>query len=241
MGIKDFFGFNFSFRLTFADSTTRKNWYQSVTISNHNCFHSAFRHLGKLLALNLIVFAGSCWLGTNNQLDQLNLGLNLLPSDQTTTQLFRFIFTDCKFFLILLGGALPFTKISGWLIAIWAVLTFTTLSAAGIVGIDPGFGGSIHRLTYCFPGLQVVLVIAFGVGSRAFYRLVMVLLLYLDLVLFLSKQVSCFTTPGSSIVFTDCQSFLILLSGALPLDSMHLVQWLENANRLTDVSGRSWF
>ena len=96
MGQSDFLDFNFSFRLTFADTTTRNNWYQSVTLTNRKSFHSAFGYLGKLLALNLIGFAaGMCWAGTNNQLDHIfSLGFNVNLS-------------VCKFFLILLGGAPP--------------------------------------------------------------------------------------------------------------------------------------
>ena len=54
---KGFIDFNFSFRLTFSDTLTRKAWYQSVTLSNN--WQSPFAQglFRKLLALNLIGFA----------------------------------------------------------------------------------------------------------------------------------------------------------------------------------------
>ena len=143
-----------------------------MTLTNRKSFHSAFGYLGKLLALNLIGFAaGMCWAGTNNQLDHIfSLGFNVNLS-------------VCKFFLILLGGAPPldnlqlvqwgdnagsFTDVSGCSILI---LVLTTLCAASIA---LGFVCSPHSLdsSYRFPGMQVVLVlvIALGVGFKAFFR-----------------------------------------------------------------------
>ena len=73
-------------------------------------------------------------------------------------------------------------------------------------GIDAGFGDFSHRLTYCFPGLQVVPVIAFGVGSRAFCLVMKVF--HLELGFFPSDQRCCFTAPGSSIIISDSNSGL---------------------------------
>jgi hypothetical protein len=118
------------------------------------------------------------------------------------------------------------------LIAFYLVMT----KVLGSLGSFP------RRLSYSFPSLLLVLI-ALGVGSRAFYRLVMVLLLHLDLGLFLNKQISCFTTPGSSIVFTDYQFFLmlILLGG---LVAAYRLAAADVATDRTVVSGgqcrRSW-
>ena len=249
----DFLAFNFSFRLTFANTTTRKVWYRSVTLINHNPLHSAFDHLGKLLALHLFSFASACLLGTNNQLDHI-FGLDLLSGFPSIcrycfkTPISSFTLPVCESILIIttvflfLGEMLTrlhlvqlvenadrLTDVSGWF-AMSAILALTNLYAAGIA---LGFGCSLHRLSTCsVPGMQVVLVlvVAFGVGSKAFCRLVMTADMLnqhdLDLGLFsilqLSSQTTSLLTPGSS--FTDCQLFLILLSHALTLDSLQLVQ-----------------
>ena len=77
--------------------------------------------------------------------------------------------------------------------------------------------------------MQVVLVMmGLGVGLIAFCRLVITVdVLHLDLVLLPSDQRCCFTPPGFSFIFMFCQFFLILLSGAPPLDSLQLVQWIS--------------
>ena len=232
--------FNFSFRLTFSGTATRKPWYQSVTLTNHKLVHPALGFLGQLLAFNLIGFtAGVCWAGTNNQLDQSNLGLGLLTSD---CQSFLIITTVLLFLVGLVASSrlatadmnTDRTEVSGYSILI---LVLTNLCAASILAcismlsmaadvldqrnlvleLLPSF---LHSLSTCaFPGVQVMLlVMSLDIGSTAFCRLVTTddMLLHdefhLDLVLLPSVQISCLTTHGSIFTLTDCESILILFA-----------------------------
>ena len=84
-----------------------------------------------------------------------------------------------------------------------SIVALTNFYIAGIAGTTPGFGDSPHRLSSAFPGMQVALFMAFGVGSIAFCRLVMGMLLHLESGLLPSNQRCCFTPPGSSFIISD--------------------------------------
>jgi hypothetical protein len=105
-----------------------------------------------------------------------------------------------------------FAVLSGLLIPIFAIVVLTNLYTAGIIDTIPGFsGGSLHSLSTClFPGMQVTLLfMGLGVGFRAFCLVMTAdVLLHLNSGLLSSVQISCFTTPGSSLLY--CQSFLML-------------------------------
>jgi hypothetical protein len=232
----DFLGFIFSFRLTFSDSTTRKPWYQSQMVDESRRW--TFSEMAGLAFPSSTIFI-FLWLSSLHLSD---------PTACFNSSVYSLL--DCQPFLILLGGALTLNslqlvqwenaelmEVSGWLIAMWAVLVLTILWATGIAGIDPGFGVSAHSLYSC-PFLDLLLVIAFGFGSTAFCLLVLGVLFHLDLALLTSSRLTSLPTLRS--VFTDCQSFLMLtlLSRALPLNSLQLVQW-EKADYFTAVSG--WF
>jgi hypothetical protein len=149
----------------------------------------------------------TCRLG----LTVLHLDLVLLPTDQLSC----FIAPGSIFGLMFIGGLVATyglatadvantdrTEVSGWLIAMSAILAITTLCTAGIAGIALEFGGSLHRITNSLPGMQVVLVfMSLVVGSRAFCLVITAdVLLHLDLDLLLSDKISCLT-PGSSLMF----------------------------------------
>jgi hypothetical protein len=139
-----------------------------------------------------------------------------------------FIFTDCQSFLnysilglvgVVLTDSLQLVqwentelaKVSGWLIAIVALTNFYT---AIIAGTTPGFGDSVYSFnSSAFPGMQVaLLVIGFGVGLIAFFRMMAEVLLHLDLVLLPSDPITSLSTSGSSFIFTGCQFFLIIFT-----------------------------
>ena len=152
------------------------------------------------------------------------LDLVLLPSSQIacfTNQVFSLL--DCKHFLYSIFGlilpgrmliALDFFTTSDiantdftvldWSIYVLAIVVLMNLCTAWIIGIDPEFGGSILGInSSAFPGMQVALFMAFGVGSIAFCRLVMGMLLHLESGLLPSNQRCCFTPPGSSFIISD--------------------------------------
>jgi hypothetical protein len=109
------------------------------------------------------------------------------------------------------------------------IIALTNLCAAGIIYNAPGFNSS------AFPGMQVVR--AFGVGSRAFCRLVLEVLLHLDLALFPSIQISCFTTPGSSFIFDS--EFLLIIIGLLFINGIVAAYGLATADVVNkDPGGR---
>ena len=139
-----------------------------MTIINHNCFHSAFGHLGKLLALYPISFAGLYLLVTNNQFDQHNFDLDLFSILRLSDRLTSLTTLGSIFGLMFLGGlvatyrlaaadvATDRTVVSWWSMS--AILALMILCDAGIVGIAPGFGFSVHSFhSSAFLGIQVVL------------------------------------------------------------------------------------
>ena len=122
----------------------------------------------------------------------------------------RSVFTDYQFFLILIIGALTLdslqlvqrvenanrTEVSEWLIAI---LVLKNLCDAGIA---LGFGDSLHSLSTCsYPGMQVVLVMALGIGSIACSLSMTAEVLPLDLGLLPSNQIASLA-PGSIFVIS---------------------------------------
>ena len=153
-----FLGFNFSFRLTFSDTPTRKVWYRSEIMIDE-ARRWPFQMVGLAFPISAILI-----------MHQVDWSCCLC----------------CQFFLILLGGALPLdvhlvqwietsdklTEVSEWLIAMSVILALMILCDAGIVCIAPGFCDSSHRLSTCLSGMQVMLVLitAFGVGFIAFVR-----------------------------------------------------------------------
>ena len=117
-------------------------------------------------------------------------------------------------------------RTEGCSIAMWSILVLTNLCAAGIAGIDPGFGGSVHSLDYCtFPGLLLVQVIALGVG--------LIVVLHLDLLssLLPSDRLTSLTTPGSIFMLTNYKFNLITFSLML---NVYPVQWEDT--ELTELS-----
>jgi hypothetical protein len=156
--------------------------------------------------------------------------INSSPGLQVMLLVMSFIFTLCQFFLIIISTSLVFigelvvanglatanvvdtrTEVSEWLIAMWTILALINL-VASTIDTTPGLGYSSHSLsTYAFPDIQVVLVLisALGVGSTTFYRLVMTTdVLHLDLSLLPSNR-SCFTTPGSGLMFLGRRMFAV--------------------------------
>jgi hypothetical protein len=102
-----------------------------------------------------------------------------------------------------------------------AILALTTLCTVGIIDTATGFGILYIALILMIIFLGMQVVVFMGLLS--------------------SDQISCFTTSGSSFIFTGCQFFLNysifgLVGGALPLASLHLVQLIENADSFTVVS-----
>jgi hypothetical protein len=143
--------------------------------------------------------------------------------------------TDSEFLLI------TSTIIGLFLFTIVVLMNLCTADTA------PGFDDSLCSVySSYFSGMQVVL--AFGVGSIAFCRLVMGMPLhdelYIDLVLLPSDKVSCLPTPVSTFRLTDCKFLLIIiLSGLISLGGLVATYVLATAGlantELTEVSG--WF
>jgi hypothetical protein len=176
----------------------------------------------------------------------LHLESGLLPN-------FTLILQDSQLFLNsifgLVGGSLhldslyrvqwvensdSLTDVRLGLMLMISIVVFMTLCAAGTSDIVLVFGVSPYSLdsSYCFPGLQVALVMVLGVVFIAFFRVMEVLdQLNLGLGLLSSFHFSdrlTYSTSESSFTPNDgkfiLNSIFGLVGGALHLDSLQLVQ-----------------
>ena len=120
------------------------------------------------------------------------------------------------------------------------------LLAAGTIDTT-GFGDSSHRLTTSsLPGIQVLVFIAFAVGSLACSLSTLSITvdvldqhdlgLDLFLILQLSSQITSLAIPGSPFIFTDSESILILLVGLVTVYVLVISAVELNSYALTDVS-----